>query len=157
MSDEKKNSLDQSVEDVRDDEQLPSAFSFQNIYAMVVLNWKWFLLSLIIFISGALIYLRYTTPIYQVSAKVLMKDDSGNSRRRATSAIAAIAEGGELSLSSGMPNEIEIIRTRVLSREAVRRLKLYTEYSTDGRVKDILMYKNQPVNDSVLYPDEDIP
>ena len=47
MSDEKKNSLDQSVEDVRDDEQLPSAFSFQSIYAMVVLNWQWFLLSLI--------------------------------------------------------------------------------------------------------------
>lgn len=146
MSDEKKNSLDQSVENVRDDDQLPSAFSFQNIYAMVVLNWQWFLLSLIIFISGALIYLRYTTPVYRVSAKVLMKEDNGNSRRRATSAIAAIAEGGELSLSSGMPNEIEIIRTRVLSREAVRRLKLYTEYSTDGRVKDVLMYKNQPIN-----------
>ena len=92
MSDEKKNSLDQSVEDVRDDDQLPSAFSFQNIYAMIVLNWQWFLLSLIIFVSGALIYLRYTTPVYQVSAKVLMKDDNGNSRRRATSAIAAIAE-----------------------------------------------------------------
>lgn len=147
MSDEKKNSLDQSVEDVRDDEQLPSAFSFQNIYAMVVLNWQWFLLSLIIFISGALIYLRYTTPVYQATAKVLMKDDDGGRRRSVNQMLSNISEsGGSLSNSIGIENEMEVLKTNTLAREAVRRLKLYTEYWTDGRVKQVLMYKTQPVN-----------
>lgn len=145
MSDEKKNSLDQVVEDVHEDEQLPSALSFQNIYAMVVLNWQWFLLSLIIFISGALIYLRYTTPVYQVNAKVLMKEDNSGRRRSVGQMLSNIAESGTFSNSIGIENEMEVIKTQTLAREAVRRLKLYTEYHTDGRVKEVLMYKSQPV------------
>ena len=48
MSDEKKLSLDE-LEEILDNEQ-ESAFSIRNIYAMVILNWQWILLSLIIFI-----------------------------------------------------------------------------------------------------------
>ncbi len=41
-----------------------STFSFQAIFAMLVLNWQYFLLSLFICFCGALIYLRYATPVY---------------------------------------------------------------------------------------------
>ena len=46
------------------DEQ--SWFSFQNIFATLILNWQWFLLTMFIFLCGAFIYLRYTTPTYSV-------------------------------------------------------------------------------------------
>ena len=35
-----------------------SSFDFQAIYTMVVLNWKWFVLSLMICLGAAYIYLR---------------------------------------------------------------------------------------------------
>ena len=146
MSDEKKNSLDQVVEAAREEEQLPSMLSFQNIYAMVILNWQWFLLSLIIFISGALIYLRYTTPVYRATAKVLMKEDNSGRRRTVSQMLSNISESGTFSNSIGIENEMEVLKTNTLAREAVRRLKLYTEYRTDGRVLQVLMYKTQPVN-----------
>ena len=147
MSDEKKNSLEQQIDDPREEDQLPSAFSFQNIYAMVVLNWQWFLLSLIIMISGALIYLRYTTPVYLVKAKVMMKYDQGDRRRGISQMLSNISEaGGYISNSTGIENEMEIVKSQTLAREAVKRLKLYTEYHTDGRVLDVLLYKNQPVS-----------
>ena len=41
------------------------------IYTTVILNWKWFVLSLIICLGAAAIYLRYTTPMYQATAKLL--------------------------------------------------------------------------------------
>ena len=49
-----------------------SSFSFQAIFAMLILNWQWFLLSLFICVCGAMIYLRYTAPVYQMSAKMLI-------------------------------------------------------------------------------------
>ena len=116
MSDEKKLSLDE-LEEILDKEQ-QSAFSLQNIYAMVVLNWQWFLLSLIIFISGALIYLRYATPVYQASAKMLIKDDQ-NSRRRGNQMLSNMTELGFLSNSEGIENEVEIIQSTILARSSM--------------------------------------
>lgn len=143
MSDEKKLSLDE-LEEILDNEQ-ESAFSIRNIYAMVILNWQWILLSLIIFISGALIYLRYATPVYQASAKMLIKDDQ-SSRRRANQALSNMTDLGFMTNSTGIENEVEIIQSTILAREAVKRLKLYTEYRTQGRVSKPLTYKYQPIN-----------
>ena len=43
-----------------------SLFNIQTIYRVVILNWYWFVLSLIICIGLAKIFLRYTTPMYQI-------------------------------------------------------------------------------------------
>ena len=40
-----------------------SSFDFAQIYKVIILNWKWFALSLIICLGIAAIYLRYTTPV----------------------------------------------------------------------------------------------
>ena len=45
-----------------------SLFNFQTVYMTLILNWKWFVLSLIICLGLASIYLRYTIPIYQTYA-----------------------------------------------------------------------------------------
>ena len=60
-----------------------SLFDFRNIYAMFILNWQWFLLSLFIAACAVLIYLRYTPSVYQVSAKMLIKDEDQRQRRSA--------------------------------------------------------------------------
>ena len=54
----------QGLSDLQEEQ---SVFTFQNLFAMLVLNWQWFLLSLFICICGALIYLRYATSTYQVA------------------------------------------------------------------------------------------
>ena len=38
-------------------------------------NWKWFLISALVFLTLGYLYLRYSTPIYNISATVLIKDD----------------------------------------------------------------------------------
>ena len=142
MSDEKKISLEELGE-ILDDEQQQSAFSIQNLFAMLVLNWQWILLSLIIFISAALIYLRYATPTYQTSAKILIKDDQ-STRRRSNQMLSNMQDFGFMTNSAGIENEVEIIKSSLLAREAIKRLKLYTEYRSQGRVTRQLVYKGQP-------------
>ena len=140
---EKKGSFD-DVE-VNDESQEESWFSFQNIFAMVVLNWQWFLLSLFIMICAAVLYLRYSEPVYQVSARILVKDEN-NQRRNAAEMLSNMQDLGFISNSAGIDNEIEVIKSRTLLRDAVKDLKLYTEYRTEGRVVTVLTYKQQPVS-----------
>jgi hypothetical protein len=43
-------------------------------------------------------------------------------------------------------NEMEILTSHSLAQQAVRDLKLYTNYYQVGKVKDILLYGNQPIS-----------
>ena len=124
-------------------EEGKASFDFSTIYTILVLNWKWYVLSLIIFLGLAAIYLRYTTPIYQTSAKILIKDNNGNG---GGSSLKNSQSLGLITNSNGLDNEIEILQSHSLAEEAVRDLKLYVTYSTKGRVNDRLLYKTQPLN-----------
>ena len=126
-------------------EETRSTFSFANIYTAVILNWKWFILSLIICIGLAAVYLRYTTPIYQASAKLLIKDNDQNGGGRSANMLNT-ATLGMISNSNGFDNEMEILTSHSLAQQAVRDLKLYVNYYHVGKVKEVLMYKTQPIN-----------
>lgn len=126
-------------------EETRSTFSFANIYTAVILNWKWFVLSLIICIGLAAVYLRYTTPIYQASAKLLIKDNDQNGGGRSANMLNS-ATLGMISNSNGFDNELEILTSHSLAQQAVRDLKLYVNYYHVGKVKDVLMYKTHPIN-----------
>lgn len=121
-----------------------SSFNFAAIYTTLILNWKWFVLSLIICLGAAHIYLRYTTPIYQAVAKLLIKGDDQTSRRG--NSIQSSANLGIISNSNGIDNEMEILKSRTLAQQAVYDLKLYTTYRHEGRVKDHTLYGEQEIN-----------
>ena len=120
-----------------------SLLNFQFIYTTLILNWKWFVLSLIICLGVAAIYLRYTPPIYQAYAKLLIKEESNN---RGRSNLQNAANLGIVSNSTGIENEMEILKSHSIATEAVKDLKLYVTYTFRGKVTDPLIYKNQPIS-----------
>jgi capsular exopolysaccharide synthesis family protein len=143
---EKKISLDELEELIEEtSERETSRLNFQTIYAALVLHWQWFLLSLIICFCAALIYLRYAEPVYQVSARMLIKDEQ-RKRGAANQMLSGVEDLGFLTNSTGIDNEVEVLQSRVLLRDVVKDLKLYTEYRTQGRVKTNIVYQSQPVN-----------
>ena len=113
---------------------------------MLILNWQWFALSVFIMLCGAVIYLRYTNPVYQLSTKMLIKDEQNQRRGGANQMLANMQDLGFISNSAGIDNEVEILQSRILVREAVNDLKLYVEYKKDGKIKNRLIYKSQRVN-----------
>ena len=147
MSEEKKITLEDLEELLEDDASTGgrSRLNFQTIIAALVLNWHWFLMSLIIFVCGALIYLRYAEPVYKVSARMLIKDQK-RSRGNAAQALASVEDLGFLSNSSGIDNEVEVLQSSVLLCDVVKDLKLYTEYRREGRIHHVITYKKQPFN-----------
>lgn len=124
------------------EEEESSSFNFQTIYQAFILNWQWFLLSIIICLGASYLYLRYTTPTYQAFAKFLIKE--GNNRGyRGT--LSNMTEFGMISNSTGFENEIEILHSHSIATHAVRDLKIYVNYSMEGRIKDHILYKKQPI------------
>jgi capsular exopolysaccharide synthesis family protein len=142
---EKKVSLAENEELLSAENDGESWFSFQNLFATLILNWQWFLLTIFIFLCGALIYLRYTTPTYSVSARMLIKEDK-NSRRSNANMLSNMQDLGFMTNSVGLENEMEILQSNLLLRDAVMDLKLYSEYFSKGYVKKNLVYGTQPVN-----------
>ncbi len=122
-----------------------SAFDFQTIYTMLVLNWKWFVLSVILCLGCGAIYLRYKTPTFQAQAKMLIKDDESNNRATGKSTLLTASNLGFMTNSAGIDNEMEILTSLSIAQQAVRDLKLYTTYKAKGKIKDQLMYKTEPI------------
>ena len=133
------------ISDVLAQNEEENSFNFKNLFTLLILNWQWFVLAMFISLCSALIYLRYKTPTYQVSAKMLIKDED-NRRRSNGQMLANMQDLGFISNSTGIENEIEILQSHILAREVVKDLKLYTQYKTKGRVKNVLIYKNQPIS-----------
>ena len=131
-------------EEIRDQEK--SSLNYQDVIRIAVLYWKWFLLSVIICVGIAAVYLRYTTPVYQATTKMLIKNDDNNARSRTGSRIAQAANLGFMEASDGFDNEMEIITSRLLAEQAARDLKLYTTYYIKGKIKAQIAYHNNPVN-----------
>ena len=145
MSDEKKISLGE-IEDLLEEGQdgkSTSWFSLSNLFAVLVLNWQWFLLSLIIFLCGAFIYLRYAEPVHKISARMLIKDEQKS--RNPAQMLSNVEDLGFLTNSTGIDNEVEVLQSRLLLRDVVKDLKLYSEYRLEGRVHHIIAYQTQPI------------
>ena len=136
MAEETKNIQGEQQQPVAEEQ---SFFSLESIFRMLILNWQWFALSLIIALGIAFLYLRYTTPVYNTYAKILVK---GNENSRASKATQALSIG-DIIQNYGLSNEIQILKSSTTAAEVVRDLKLYTTYRLKGRVRDRALYKNQ--------------
>lgn len=93
-----------------------------------LMYWPWFVACLILCLIGAWGYLRYQTPVYNVNATVLIKqDDKG--KGSANSPLATMQDLGMLSMASNFDNEMEILRSRTLIKKVVNTLGLNIRYA----------------------------
>ena len=120
------------------EEEKGSFFDLRAILDVLILNWQWFLLSLIICLGIAWLHLRYTTPYYSAYAKVFVKTNS-------TTNLRSINALGEVVQSYGMENEKLIMKSTAIAEETIRDLKLYTRYNAKGLIRNRSLYKSQPV------------
>ena len=136
------------LEDLQEQEE-QSALDFQTIYSTLILNWKWFLLSIVLCCALAVAYVKLAPKVFQSSTKILIKDDESKKGGGAAGAAAAAMSNlslGFMSSSNGIDNETEILNSRFLVQQTIKNLKLYAEYKHGGMLVDTLIYAKQEVN-----------
>lgn len=137
------------LENVQNQEE-QSALDFQTIYSTLILNWKWFLLSIVLCCALAVAYVKLAPKVFQSSTKILIKDDESKKGAGGAAGAAAAAMSnlslGFMSSSNGIDNETEILNSRFLVQQTIKNLKLYAEYKHGGMLVDTLIYAKQEVN-----------
>ena len=116
-------------------------FTLYDFVQLILSNWYWFALSIIVCCLCAAFYLRRTAPVYQRSASVLVKD----SRKGSAAEVVAFSDimGGMGRRS--VDNEIYILQSRRLMEEVVKRYDLGTSYSVSGRIRTSDIYGSTPL------------
>ena len=117
-----------------------------------LVHWKWFVISVVLCVILALVYLRYATPQYSVSATIMIKDDKkGGMMNSELSAFQDIGLFGNV--SNSVDNEMEVLRSRTLMENVVKKLGLNVVYYTKGNIRTSEAYKSTPVYVNFSLPD----
>ncbi|KQS23814.1 tyrosine-protein kinase family protein [Dyadobacter sp. Leaf189] len=111
--------------------------------------WYWFVASLATCVVIAIVFLRYSTPRYDIQASLLVRDDS----RGTSFEDAALFENlGLAAVTSNVDNEVEILRSRNLMEHVVDALQLQVRCFASGRVKTSELYEKSPFKIVFLAP-----
>lgn len=139
-----------STENPRTTTENEEGFDLKELLSKLIINWRWFVLSLIICLFAAAMYLRYKTEVYSVQATVQINDEKKGSYQNQ---MKALQDFGLASNTGGIDNEIEIMRSKSLVKEVVKDLKLYTIYTIHGRVQKNVIYGKYPVEVNISEED----
>lgn len=106
-------------------------------------KWYWFVLGVFITVIIGWFYLRYSMPIYETEATLLIKEVKKSSAGAPEmSVISEIGGIGSMGTNS-VDNEIEILKSKKLMMSIVKELSLETNIFSQGKIKEYELYHNQ--------------
>jgi tyrosine-protein kinase Etk/Wzc len=110
-------------------------------------KWPWFIASILVFVIGAYIYLRYTVPQYQ--SKTTLKFD-----KKQNDLSSALADLDNLGIGLGNADELKseaaVVNSRPILMQVVKNLNLNVEYFNAGEIKDSQLFTNAPITAKIL-------
>lgn len=139
------------------DKKSYSIFDMKYLWTIFTTHKKWFALSVVLCMLLAAVYVYFARPAYNIVGKMMVierRQNSSNSLSVASSALLnqlPLNLGSSLNLgrSLGSENEKELLKTKLLAKDVVEDLGLYTEIRHQKFLKSRLLYKNTPVNVTV--------
>ena len=102
--------------------------------------WPWFIVSLMLAMSGAYLYLLYKQPIYRIEANLLLQDEKkGNQQAN------PLKELDGYSPKKVVENELEVLASSTLMKQVVDKLHLDTRYFRKTSFGKREIYTESPV------------
>lgn len=112
-------------------------------------HWPWFVAGVLIAVLAAFLYLRYTTPVYNTAATIIIKDED---KKGGSGDLSAFADLGLLNGigTNSIENEIGILKSRRLLNSVGQEMQLQVRFLEKGTVRTSELYENRPFNIQVL-------
>lgn len=105
------------------------------LFYKVIVHWRWFLIAIAVALTGAYIYVHITTPVYQASASVVIKDSEG-SDKAINDLFNQVSPSNMAATNTQIEDELEILRSRSILLQVINELNMHTSY----RIKEGLGY-----------------
>ncbi|MBK9639629.1 MAG: polysaccharide biosynthesis tyrosine autokinase [Bacteroidetes bacterium] len=135
--------------------QQEDEFQILNVFRDILRNWHYFLIAGVLFTGLALLYIRFTLPVYQASSSILI-DDENSSPSNVSDLLSSDLFGTNLNL----PTEIGILRSRTVLQETIKRLNLETQYWSTTNYPAQPLYPKSPIKvevDTFIREYKDLP
>ena len=121
-----------------------------------LIHWPWFVGAVVVCLIAAWVYLYTSTPVYNISATVLIKDDKKGGSAGMLSGLESLGLDGMISSSQNIDNEIEVLRSKTIVKEVVEDLGLYISYTDEDEFPSRNIYKTSPVQVSLTPQEADL-
>lgn len=103
----------------------------QDLYYLCLARWKWFVLSLVVCLGIAAIYLLKTPPVYTRTASLLIKEES-KGQSLSGDVGSSFSDLGLFQSNTNVNNELISLKSPAVMYDVVKRLHLEVDYSTEG-------------------------
>lgn len=123
-------------------EQDEEKINYQELLFRYIIHWPWFVASVLVCLIGAWVYLHFQTPVYQVSASIMIKDDK---KGGGSTDLENLGIGGVITSTQSIDNEIEVLRSKTILKEVVNNLELYITYYDEDEFPKKELYQTSPV------------
>lgn len=120
-------------------EENESSMGIKDFLYLCLAKWRWFVLSLVVVLGAAVLYLLTTPPVYTRSTSLLLKFEQGP-RSSITDAAGVLGDLNLFQSYTNVNNEILSLQSPALMTEVVKRLGLNVNYSTDGTFHKEVLY-----------------
>ena len=124
-----------------DENENGSGLTLHDLLQMVLANWYWFALSVLICLGMAYYYLASTPKIYSRTATILVKD----SRKGGDMELGAFSDLVGFQNRRNVDNEVYILQSHRLMSEVVKRLHLTVNYSVRDGLRTLDLYGRSPI------------
>lgn len=110
-------------------------------------NWHWYVASLFVTLTIAVLYILSTPPIYVSTASILIKDSNEKGGGGGNNAFTSFSDNYQ----SNANEELMAIQSPAIMLEAIKRLNLDINYTTEGHFHDAIIFNNDmPVKVNLL-------
>ncbi|MEL1240125.1 GumC family protein [Flavobacterium flavipallidum] len=140
------------MENTMPTEDFGSDFDLKAEINKYLAHWKWIVLSVFLCLLLAFAKLRYTEPVYSASAKILMKDTKRGGR---LTEAAAFSDLGFNTGTRNVDDEIEIMKSRTLSENVIKKLNFNISIIAKGKVLDVELFEDTPIEVHFINPSDD--
>jgi len=137
--------MKEEIANVRQREADDEKVDIQELLFKYIIHWPWFVGAVLVCLIGAWIYLRMATPVYNISATVIIKDDKKGGNTGSMAGLEELGLSGLTGSSQNIDNELEVLRSKTLVKEVVNLLNLYVSYTDEDEFPSKNMYKTSPV------------
>jgi tyrosine-protein kinase Etk/Wzc len=111
-------------------------------------HWKWFVLSVFVFMLIGYFYVKLETPLYKIETDLLIKDNKGSPGGQND----LLKDLNLFSTEKIIDNEIQILKSDIILEKVATSLKLTTSYINVEGVRKKELYKDIPFEVELLKP-----
>jgi len=111
-----------------------------DIFYQVTNYWLVYIITMVLALSVAFAYVRYTERVFKVSTSILLRDDAAKNEGMESLFKDLGISGGKKNLE----NEIEVLKSHQIIQQAINRLDFRIFYFAEGNIRTTEIYGENP-------------